>query len=666
MITTHGKYSILQFNNANIICKDFIETNKMKLMFFIVTVFLVCYNLKTHDDYEGECIKLSLSAFCSDGHVSADSATKTDCAGKCEHSPVIVLPGINHSPTYLYDKNDEPVLHNGKHIGNTLIIPNEAALSTKATVKLVARLLAAIVSQTNAGLDKAVCNLVSDILKYQRCDEKGNHIENLKTQRWNHSLDKMTEKELDWVYRMVPMKSLVDEIGKDHVYFFTFNLVGDPMDSADELEEYIETVKKQTGHDKVTLLPVSLGGTILTAYLEKYGHGKIDSIVNVVACLDGTDIAADFFSREWRLDDEYLYHRFIANIFAESKGSPTRGYFINFLLHIIPRSGVDALLSGAVSGILDTLMLNCPQFWAMLPSYRYEDLAERYLSDKPVLKARTDSFQQARLNLKKNILKAVEDGVRVNSIACANLDLGEEMYTYFNIVASAERVNSDGIVNLTSATLGATDAAGKQTLDDVDYEKNIYCKNPEHNHVSLDNMVDASTAILPENTWVFLDQHHEVGRNDVVLNLVKAIIVGDVKDVNDKPEIYPQYNGPCYTQSIRRWKLPDAKRVDQTSLSAEDKAELNSAIAEGEAVLKLTVADQTRVETAEKRLIAILHKVGAEGYEKIEPEKKSYLDPVFEDITYAMSKGSLFLFGAGSPVDRLLSSVRKLKNFIFR
>ena len=62
------------------------------------------------------------------------------------------------------------------------------------------------------------------------------------------------------------------------------------------------------------------------------------------------------------------------------------------LLRIIPRSGVDALLSGAISAFLDTLMLNCPQFWAMLPSYRYEALAERYLADKPVLKKRTDSF----------------------------------------------------------------------------------------------------------------------------------------------------------------------------------------------------------------------------------------------------------------------------------
>lgn len=613
-----------------------------------VTAFMVCASL--------------LASACA---VNA-SAAETDYGGNCGHSPVIVLPGINHSPTYLYDENDEPVMYDGNHIGSTLLILNESALSAGNIAKLAASALATIALQTNVGLDKVAYNFVSEIFKYQRCDENGNHVENLKTQRWNYSLEKMTEEELDWTYRMVPMKPLVDEIGEDHVYFFTFNLVGDPMDSADELDEYIEMVKKQTGHDKVTLLPVSLGGTILTAYLEKYGHEKLDRIVNAVACLDGTDIVADFFAREWRLDDEYLYHQFMTNIFVESEGCPTLGYLINTLLHIIPRSGVDALLSGAISGILDTLMLNCPQFWAMLPSYRYDALAERYLTDKPVLKERTDSFQTARLNLKQNILDAVADGVKVDSIAGANLDLGEEMYTYFNIVASAEKVNSDGIVNLSSTTLGATGAAGKNTLDDVDYEKNTYCTNPEHNHVSSDNMVDTSTAILPENTWVFLNQHHEVGYNDVVLNLAKAIILGEVTDVNDNPEMYPQFNGPCYTQSIRRWKLPDAKRVDRTNLSEEDKAELDAAIAEGEAVLKMTVADQARAEAAEKRLIAILCKVGAEGYDNPEPEEPSPVDPILEDITYAMSRGSLFLCGGGSLVDRLLSPIRNLIELIIR
>lgn len=593
----------------------------------------------------------------------AFAAFETDCNGQCEHSPVIVLPGINHSPTYLYDENDQPVMNGDSQIGGTLFILNEAAISTNVLIKTVFSALGTIVLQTNMGLDEIAYDLVSDVFKYQRCDENGDHIENLKTFRWNYSLAEMSEEDLEWTYRMVPMQPLVDEIGEDHVYFFSFNLVGDPMDSADDLDEYIKMVKEQTGHDKVTLLPISLGGTILTAYLDEYGHDNIDQIVNVVACLDGTDIIADMFAREWRLDDEYLYHEYLPKILTEEEGDPTLGYLINTLLHILPRSGINALLTGAMSGILDTLMLNCPQFWAMLPSYRYEELAQRYLTEKPVLKARTDRFQQARLNLKQNILDAVADGVRVNSIAGANLDLGEQMYSYFNIVASAEKVNSDGIINLSSTTLGATGAAGTNTLADVEYETGTYCSNPDHNHISADNMVDVSTAVLPENTWIFLEQHHEVGYNDVVLNLAKAIILGEVSGVNDNPEKYPQFNGTCTTTYIRRWRLPDAYKVDQSVLSEQDKAELNAAIAEGEAVISLTISDKERAEKADERLIAILHKVGAEGYETITEEEKT--DPIIESIACAMSKSSLFLFGGGSPVDRLLNPFRTIFSNIF-
>ena len=187
---------------------------------------------------------------------------------------------------------------------------------------------------------------------------------------------------------------------------------------------------------------------------------------------------------------------------------------------------------------------------------------------------------------------------------------------------------------------------------------------------SPDNMVDVSTSILPENTWIFLEQHHEVGNNDIVLNLAKAIILGEVKDVNDNPEKYPQFNGSCTTKYIRRWRLPDAYTVlekeanGEMTLTAEDKAELLAAIEEGEAIINSTICDQAKVEASENRLNAILHKVGAEGYENIE-EEESALDPILESVMEAMSKGSLFLLGGGSLVDRILSPFRAVLNLIF-
>ena len=133
------------------------------------------------------CAAMLISA----GSAGAAAATETDCNGKCDHSPVIILPGINHSPTYLYDDNDQPVMYGDTHIGSTLLILNEAALTNTAIFKAISCVLASLALQTNFNLDKIAYELVSEIFKYQRCDENGDHVENLKTQRWNYSLEKM-------------------------------------------------------------------------------------------------------------------------------------------------------------------------------------------------------------------------------------------------------------------------------------------------------------------------------------------------------------------------------------------------------------------------------------------------------------------------------------------
>ncbi len=599
------------------------------------------------------------------GAIGASAATKTECGGDCDVSPVIILPGINHSPTYLYDENDELYLDaDGNTVGGTLLILELSKL-WGTLPKLVVSLLATLLLQHNIGLEDAAYDAASAAFWVQQCDDNGNHVQNLQTQRWYHPISEMTQDDKEWLYRMIPLQRVEEAIGGDHIYMFTFNLVGDPMQSAAELDEYIEMVKEQTGHDKVTLLPVSLGGTILTAYLDAYGHEDLDQIVNVVACLNGTDIVADMMDRKWNLADEFLYHEFIPPILGDDAAL---GYLINIILHILPRSGVDAILTGAISGILDTIMINCPQIWAMIPSYRYDALAERYLNDpaKAKLKEKTDRFQEARLDLEKNILAAVEDGVRVNTIAASNLDFGEQDYTFFGIVASASDHNSDGIINLGSTTIGATGAAGDQTLADVEYTKNTKCSNPNHNHVSPDNMVDVSTAVLPENTWIFLEQHHEVGNNDVVLNLVQAIIEGKVSNVNDDPENYPQFNYFCNTKYIRRWRIPDAQDLltneeDDFEPTPEQVAELEGVIAKGEEVLKSTVVDQKKFKEVEDEINAVLAKYGKYTY----PEEPTAFDTFLDSALEGTSKFLVDTIGGGSVVDWVLSPARKLVNKIF-
>lgn len=567
----------------------------------------------------------------------------------CGHCPLIVLPGINHSPTYLYDENDKPVMDSKgeKQIGGTLLILNTDDLLKKILPKALFSLLATIATQHNILLDKVAYEAAATAFSIQKCDDEGNYVNNLKTQRWNYPLSQMTEDEVNWVYRMVPMQRIVDIIGADHTYFYTFNLVGDPMQSAKELDEYIDMVKKQTGHDKVDLLPVSLGGTILTAYLDAYGHKDINSIVGVVACLNGTDIVADLMARDFNISDEYLHHEYIPTILKESNGRGTLGYLINCILHILPQAGFNALLTGAMSGLLDTMVLNCPQMWAMVPSYRYDALASRYLSAKPVLKAKTDRFQQARLNLKQNVLDAVADGVKVNFISGSGLAFGEEMYTFFSIMSSSGKVNSDGIINLSSTALGTTGTVGGATIAKEAHDNPDY---PGYSYLSPDGTIDISTAVLPDNTWVFLKQYHEVGNNDVVLNLAKALLLGEIENVHSNPAKYPQYNYFCNTKTLRRWRINDGKEaLKKTDLSEEDRAEIVAAIAQAEAVLEMTVADQTAVEAAQARLDTILYKVG----QLTPPKEESKLAPGLEKFFESMSWMLYKTLGGGSVYDKI-------------
>ena len=210
-----------------------------------------------------------------------EGGTHADCRnGDCGHAPVVVVPGINHSPTYLYDENDEPVLDkDGKRIGGTLLILDTDNLVTVILKKLAWPLVKMLATQTDSGFPKAVYETVCELFSIQKCDNEGKPINNLKTEKFG-SLADMDKDRRDWAYRMIPMQKLTNIIGEDHVYFFTFNLVGSPMESAANLNEYIQQVKKATGHDKVNLLNVSLGGTIFTAYLDVYGHKDINQVVN--------------------------------------------------------------------------------------------------------------------------------------------------------------------------------------------------------------------------------------------------------------------------------------------------------------------------------------------------------------------------------------------------
>lgn len=570
------------------------------------------------------------------------SETETAISSDWEY-PVVIVPGINHSPTYLCDKNGNvKKSSDGTEIGGTLLFFDNDILKRELP-KLAIPLIGSLIAQRDMGLTDKAYEVCKSIFSVQQTDDEGNTVNNLVTKRFNYPVSQMSEDDKSWFYVMLPMQKLTEEIGEENVWLYTFNLVGDPMQSAKELDEYIEKVKEKTGKDKVILLNVSLGGTIFTAYIDEYGYEDIHQVVNVVAATDGTDIVADMFMRSFNLEDEYFYNDFIAMIAQENMGDIAYGYLINAALRIFPKTVLQTMISRVMDALLETMMINAPQLWALVPSARYDEVSAKYLSDgaKPVLKAKLDRYHETQLHLKENVLKAKDEGVRIDNICGSDLCYGEDEYTFFNIVKSAVAVNGDGIIPLYSAGMGATGADIGTTLS---------AYNEKYTNSS--RTVDLSTSYLPDNTWVFEKQHHEVGNNSVVLNLAKEIIVrpDSLPTNSTEGNAFPMFNGTQYDKTIRRWRIPDAEMIDMSLLLPEDAKALQKAIDDAKAVLSSTVADSEKAKQVTDNLNAVLIKLGFMEEEKDE----GVLMPFIRKCTKFVSEKLVAVYGSNGFSDGTL------------
>ncbi len=550
---------------------------------------------------------LSVVAFAEeDATVDYTSQLIAASTGSDERVATIILPGIGQSDS-TYVKED------GSTVSGGLVLLDTDAIAGPVVTKLAWPLLKSIGTRSaDENLQSAVHDVISDLFYIQASDKNGVGKEDLILTRYPYALSQYSEDDHGWFYRMFPMEPVVEAMAdkygaadptynpEDYIYLSTFQLIGDPHESARELKDFITMVKEQTGVEKVNLVPISLGGTIMTSYLqlvqEEYNgdFSDINKIINIVACLNGTDLFSDFFDRKWNLADEFLYEEYIDLICEANNMQPYVGALIKFALkYIIPKEALYAILSGAIEGLLDTMFVNCPQFWAMVTKERYEELADRYLvgEEYAELRTKTDWFQNARMNLIDN-LNYVKDnyGVVTYTVSAYGLQFTHGEYNFFGIAASSATTNSDGIINISSASLGAS-----YVVPGATYENAVM--------PSPDGELDISTCAFPETTWFFDNQHHEVGRNDVILKLLGQILVGNITDVNSS-EAFPQFNYGRVTRNLTRdgWLMDQAEEViaNEDGLYTQDQIDTVKPVYEkAKAMLDNTLLNENSAAEAE-------------------------------------------------------------------
>lgn len=531
--------------------------------------------------------------------VVSTKAAANDDTCDCGHYPNIIVHGIGQSETFLYENGEKKLDASGNPTaGWPISLDANSAVTT-----LLFPLLKSLVTQSDKGLSKAIYDLAGKIVGVNATGLDGKTIQDVRVESYPYSFAQYTEEERTFVDDKLPLDTLVNTVGEDHMYYFAYNSFGNNIDIVNELYEMVQLVKAETGHDKVNIMPISLGGTVMNGLMEYYKEeikDDLNAVVYIVPAFNGTTLVGDLYNGRLNTGDEMLYKE----LFPALVGDYT-GYLLNVAIRLLPKKVVHSVLDSLLEGLYDSLLKGCTNMWALVPQEDYLSARDTLLAGEQFdeIRRQTDIYYNAQLNSKQNILDLQNMGVKVYNIVDYNVPI-------LSLVPSSQTVNADGILDLTSSSMGAVSGYVNTPLPDNYAAKNAVCTNPAHNHISPERIVDASTGILPDYTFYFLDQNHEqTGRNDVIIKLATTLCLAeDYVTVYSMPN-FPQFNVGRSSKGLRLWLIPDAEKIDVSTLPAADALELQEALAECYAVLENTIVDADAFKNAEKRLDAIVAKI---------------------------------------------------------
>lgn len=293
----------------------------------------------------------------------------------------------------------------------------------------------------------------------------------------------------------------------DHNYYFGYDFRLDPVENAKKLHTYIEEVKAITRHDTVRFRASSMGGVVAMSYLRLYGSQDIETIIFQCCPLQGTAVAGELYNGKLEINKDALL-RYGSQALPALDNDPLAG-FLYVLIEALEVTGVWDILMNVADGLIENLQeriynealipifSTLPGIWSFVPDEYYESAKTYMKLDKGTqagLIEKLDFYHYQVQSDAKNILNtAKQTGTTVYLLAGYNMQRTP--------LVTAYKATSDGTVDTKYASCGATCANLGETLP-ADY------RSGDEKFVSPDRMIDASTCILPENTWFVKDMLH--------------------------------------------------------------------------------------------------------------------------------------------------------------
>ena len=335
-----------------------------------------------------------------------------------------------------------------------------------------------------------------------------------------------------YIPEAVVAEMAIAEVGAENVFGFTQDWRQSQVNSAADLDAYIQEVKAITGAEQVDLYGLSHGGQYGTSYLYYYGHkGDVRRAMFGDPATLGTSAVGSFFTGEYvdaNLEDVI---KFIEHGFEYEKDW-------EWLVQLLTLD--DRLVEIVNSALVNTDLLEgivlIPSLWDFVPHNYFEDALEYVglnAEENGALYADTVKYHtdisNGGLNLANKLSDLEVGGMRIGYVVGNGYDSVNGKY------------NSDILID-TYLSSGSVCMPLGETFADGYIQAGTVCNNPAHYHISPDFDIDASTGFMPDSTWYVRGQGHGMIMHDpYTKNLVHDFLWGDIENVFSSKE-YPQFN----------------------------------------------------------------------------------------------------------------------------
>ena len=595
-----------------------------------------------------------------------------------ENSLVVFVTGIGQSFSYLFDKsyteegafengtlqdyeNYAPLIAQGKHTARwNLFNSFDEAFADAETIKtlvgVVLELLTSSFIRYNIIDEAKVQYLIRSLFHFNLVGEDGNGDPRVVTPRYTMPVSEFPgaiqedgsyySEAKDRFYSSIPCKDIAREkFGEnfeDYLYVYNYNAFSYTSKNVSGLHDFIETIiaENKVGAKDVVLVPMSMGASVVTAYMDAYPtveENHIRRVVSIVGAWDGSDVVADLLTQQYCDNSADLFYN---GLIAELVGEPW-GYLINIVLRLFPKHILRGFIDMALKAIATEMFCATPSLCNLVPVDRYEEIEHLIKSD--VVKAEADKFQTAKKRLNDTMSSLEKEGVTFSFISGYGLPFGAitSDYRMFGFMKNAPLTNSDEIINIDSTAPGTSFVAAGETFEDT-----------AGRELSPDGSIDISTTLRKDASWFFYQQKHELEYNNTALSLALNLATGEIKTVSDCDDLqedgiyYPQFNDARNLKPLVRSYIPDLERYCEENdyvLTAEQEAIL----AKADAMTKSTVNDYEADNEILDEVDAMLKDIGVYAQD----EEPSKLDGVLNGALKGANDLTYKLFGAKGFLD---------------